>query len=523
MKSRQPARSFLILSTALLAVACGAADQRPSTRAVVLCTQALPSGLNPFVTQDVAAADLVSLLYTPLVRYDDSGGFAPYLAREWTWSADGREVTFVLRDDVTWHDGSPLTAEDVAWSIRTASDSTYAYLGPALDRVEEVTVPGDGSVRVRLAAPSLAGVEPFAGLPILPRHLLAEVPAADFARAPYHREPVGSGPYRFAGRLPDGSLRFERYDDFPGELGVPQIGRLFLRAVPEGINAQVGLTTGELDLCVAPAGVARALAEAPDIDMETVPPAAMVVIPLNTAKQPLGDSRVRRALSAALDRSEIAALISPVAEPARTFLPHGNPDVAPELAQPDADTALAAALLDSAGWNRIGPDGVRRNAAGEPLRFEFMGAQPSRELMTQIQAQLARVGAQADLRVMEASAYYGLIGDPERRPAAMMLGFVPDRVLNPDPWSQLHSEGESNLTGFRSAATDSLVSRLRVASDAEERRRIHTELQARLAEDVPMLYIAYIPRLMAVGSRVQNVRADLNGPFASIAGWRILD
>jgi peptide/nickel transport system substrate-binding protein len=250
-----------------------------------------------------------------------------------------------------------------------------------------------------------------------------------------------------------------------------------------------------------------------------VPPAGVYVLPLDTRKAPLNDARVRRALSAALDRATLAASLSPVIQPARTFLLSSSSWLDSTALQLDADTARAGAILDSAGW-RPGQDGIRRDAAGRPLRFALTGPQPFRNLLTVVQAQWRAVGIDVELQFLEGAAYIATIRDPNTRPAAMTLSFFPDRVMTPDPWEQLHSEGSSNLASYHNAAVDSMVAMLRTHVADAERAALYHALQRYVADDVPLVYLLHAPRLLAVSPELEGVRTDANGPFASATAWR---
>ena len=93
-----------------------AAEERVGGLAAV-CSQAAPESLNPFVSPDLGAGDMRLMLFTPLVLYGEDGAFRPYLATDWRWEDDGRRLILAIRGDVAWHDGTPLTTHDVAWTL----------------------------------------------------------------------------------------------------------------------------------------------------------------------------------------------------------------------------------------------------------------------------------------------------------------------------------------------------------------------------------------------------------------------
>ncbi len=526
-------RLNLWLLLAVLVTAVHGCGDRPAARApsdsssevrsggsAVICANSAIEGLNPFTSPDQGAVDLKPALFMTLARYGTAGQYEPLLATEWEWQDERRGVRFRIRPNVTWHDGTPVTAEDVAWTVRIAADPEYGYLSAGdFESLRDAVVGDSLTVDLSFAAPFAADLEPFVALPILPRHLLAQLTPADFQTADYHRTPVGSGPFRFSERRSDGTLVFERYPGYPEELGRPHLDRLIRRTVPEASTSLAELESGAVDLCITSSSVADRVAGSPRLQVHPLQPSLTHVLPLNTRQPPLDDARVRRAISAALQRSEIAAAVSTVARPATGPIPEASPWYEADIAQPDADSALAASLLDQAGWRRT--SGIRTNSRGEELAFTLAAPQGTESIVTVVQAHLRRVGIDVELRFMEWASYVGVIQDPDRRPAAMFLGFVPEKVYSPaaELYSQFHSSGYSNLSSYSVAEVDSLLDVLVRATNRQELSRGYREMQRRTAEDVAILYLVNDPRVIILGQRLQGVEADLNGPLALVTRW----
>jgi peptide/nickel transport system substrate-binding protein len=318
-----------------------------------------------------------------------------------------------------------------------------------------------------------------------------------------------------------GELVLERWDAFPAELGKAQLARLVFRTIPERSTQLIELGTGNVHACVLGASAADEVRSTAGLEALPVGPNSVQMLPLRNDQPPFDDARVRRALSAALDRGAIAGVLSSVASPAGNMLPRDNPYRDTALNQPDADPALAAALLDSAGWHRRGRDGIRVNDQGAPLTFRLVAPQAFQEPLTVIQAQLRNVGVDVRLELLEFATYVGLIEDPASRPPAMALVMAPSKVQYFDPFSELHSDGYSNYSLYRSSQVDSLVDVLRRTFDERQRGEIYRGLQQRVRDDVPTIYTVYVPRIIARGSRLQGVRPGLDGPFASVQEWRL--
>lgn len=521
------------VAVCLVAVACGQDEDEGTTGAdratapqpggtAVVCVQSQAKSLNPFVTpQDQRTLDLAPLLYTPLVQRDTAREITPHLARSWSWADERRRLRFDLREDVSWHDGSPVTARDVAWTIETATRPEYHPAAADFSSLESVTVADSSTVVVRFGEPFVAGLEPFTTLPVLPRHLLAEIAPEEFAGASYHREPVGSGPFRFIERRPDGSLVFERFDGFPDELGSVYLNRLVVRVIPEPRTMVTEFRVGGVDACITTNSAAGQLQKVQDLRIESLRPATVQYVALNTAGAPFRDVRVRRAFSAALDRSALASLISPLASPAASPLSPESPWWAPQFVQPDDDPGLADSLLTAAGWTRQGDGGVRSTSDGERLAFTMMAPPQGRDVLTVMQSQLEEVGADVELRFMEFAAYLGRIRNPETRPAAMALGLGKESFRRPNLRPTLHSESPDNFSGYGSARLDSLLTMAASAADSQSLQRAYRGIQREVSGEVPYVFTVYVPRGLAVGPRLRGAQPVLSTAFATVEEWWI--
>lgn len=515
---------------ALIAVACsgerGASDRgggptpmRGGTASVCLPTAS--GSLDPFVSPDQPSLELAALLYTPLVRYAADGSVKPYLARSWRWDAGHRELTFRLRTDVTWHDSTKVTATDVVFTVRRAADPAFGYPGSAdFADLDTVFAADSSTVVLRFERPYVLGLEPFTeGLPILPAHILSGMGPEAFSHARYHHAPVGSGPYRYASGSDADAITFARWNAFPAELGPVRLDRVVVRVVPDASTRAAELRTGGVDACVVPASQVEALRSIGGLRILAVPPELTQALILDTRQAPLRDVRVRRAISAALDRSELAALVSPVARPARGPLPLDHPYVDSGALQPDRDPALADSLLASAGWTSAGAGQARTRGAGRPLRLTLAAPTQFGDVVTVLQAQLARVGIQVEPRLMEFASLIGELQDPERTPPAVLLGFAPDHRLRPDFYTSLVTGGSTNTSGYSNAAVDSAAAALATATDSAEIAARYAVLQERVARDLPIVYTIRVPHVLAVGSRLRGVEAGGAGPFGSVASW----
>ena len=141
-------------------------------------------------------------LFTTLARYDSALAPEPYAARSWNFSADRRELTFHLVNGLRWHDGAATTSRDVAFTLLAARDprTGYARAGD-LATLDTVIAPDDSTAVLRFASPLPAFPLVLCELPVLPEHLLRDVPRSDMRRAPFNLAPIGNGPFKFVERV----------------------------------------------------------------------------------------------------------------------------------------------------------------------------------------------------------------------------------------------------------------------------------------------------------------------------------
>ena len=173
------------------------------------------------------------MLFTPIIRYDEDLQPQPHLAESWELS--DTSVTFTLREDVRWHDGRPVTAEDVKFTFDLAKNPETASLleSAYLNQVESATVVDPRTIRFDFAAPHAQALDGF-WWPPLPRHLLENVPPAELSQASFNQNPVGSGPFRFVSWDRNQQMTVEANDSFPEGLGGrPYLDRVVFRVIPD--------------------------------------------------------------------------------------------------------------------------------------------------------------------------------------------------------------------------------------------------------------------------------------------------
>ena len=524
--------AVLAPALALLAIGCGEGGGGGGGRAIVVGMRSdfSGSGFNPVTNTDLYTGEVINYaLFTPLVQYAADLSVRPYLAESWQEEGD-TAVVFALRRDVRWHDGRPVTAEDVKFTFDLAKDpGTASLLGQAfIADVASAEVVDSFTIRFRYARPHAQALEDFWWAPV-PKHLLEGIAPADLRNAPFNRNPVGSGPYRFVEWRANERLALEPNPQFPEALGGPATAPVVFRIVPEASTMLTELITGgvHVDIPVLPDQVER-IEEAQDARVFSYPGRTVYYIGWNNQRAPFDDARVRRALALAIDRRQIIdALLHGQGELAMTTIPPWHPVYPSELEPLEHSPEQAAALLDAAGWMDRNADGLRENAEGRPLRFTLLTSDDAlrRAVVEVLQSQLRRIGADVQIRVLE---FQTMLAQHRNRDFdAVFTNWVLDNFqVASSPYALFHSrEAEvplsSNRSGVRIPALDSLIERGRAATTREEQQRIWREFTEVLQREQPVTFMFWLNELAAARAAVGGVEMDPRGELLTIPEWTL--
>lgn len=546
MATRHHPRRWLLFAGIVLAIAAiaGAAAYRAlvddgepvSTAGGPTYTEAVTgtwTRVNPlYAAGNQADEDLVALVFAGLVRIGPNGDVQDDLAEFPSISEDGMTYTFRLKPGLRWHDGEPLTAQDVAFTVRyiqsPAFDGTPA-LADAWDGVE-VATPDLETVVFVLPAPSAPFLARTATLGILPQHLLADAAEAGLGGAAFNTAPIGAGPYRLE-QLTTGEAVLRAYEHY--HFGRPQVETIRLRYFDDTAAAEAALLDGSVDGLFLPEPPSEEFLAAADATGEIrairFNRTAHHMLYLNNDQAAFFlDPRVRRAIDLAIDRVQLAALVpGALAVPSSVPVPPGTWAYRAEYSHTTADLAAAAALLDAAGWQLNNTTGVRTRSGNE-FRFTLrVDNDPVRIAMaTSIAAQLEPLG----IRVTVASTTRTLLlrefMEPRRYDAAL-AGW--DQGPDPDPYAAWHSSqtgsGGLNFASFADLVVDTLIARARTEPDHDVRAELYRQFQEKWADLAPSVVLVYPQYLYLQHERVEGAGAAvLVAPahrFFDVYRWRV--
>jgi peptide/nickel transport system substrate-binding protein len=495
--------------------------QSPPTSTAAPSPTALPRGgnltvrlaedipaLRPWQPRSRGEEQVLSLLYSGLMQLDDRLRPQPDLAREWQASADGRVLTFTLNSDMAWHDGQPLNASDVKFTLdalRSLPMTSTALLAE-LHNIADVTAPTSSTVVLSLTeryAPLMA----YLTVPILPRHLLAE---SDIADLDFWDVPIGSGPFRLADRIPDQSIVFSGYEHFHG--GQPLLERVAFIVAPSPEVALSALSDEQLLLAEVPWSFERRISETLEkARLAHYPENGYYFLGFNLREgRPFADVRLRQALAQALDVPRLVEAVTkgqgmPIASSA-------VPGSWADLTQPadTADLEAARNLLEEAGWTLPAGSTIRQNEGVTLTAQLFVRGDDERRVAAaeRIAETAASIGMQLDVQLADfettllskyappydfdllLGSWLNGAGDPD------FADFV---YYDPDDFALFHSsqinQGPAderitrNFVAFDDSAYDNQAQAARQLYDLEARVAAYRQTQDRVTEQLPYLYL----------------------------------
>lgn len=505
----------------------GAGADCPADNEIEIGTNGDARNINPILAVDLDGGWRTDLMFDPLVLVDpESLEPIPWLAESWEISEDNRTYTFTLREDAVFHDGEPVTATDVEFTVLAMLSEGYQgpfqadwerlegaadVIGGTADSLDGLNVVDDYTIEFTLS-------EPYAGfltvmarqLKAMPAHLLENegdlTEASDFSL-----NPVGSGQYIFESWAKGNEFVAVANPDHWG--GAPCMQRITQTIIPDMNTLVAALESGEIDATIVPPPSSlERLGEMDSLAVFELPPKTPEGIHFNLQEAPFDDPMVRRAIAMAIDYQTFGREFMGYQEPLPSafFSPASwayNDEFQPPAYDPDA----AADLLAEAGF-----------PGGEGLTVQLRtnaGNQFREQELTFIQDQLAAIGVESEILAEEWGLFITAVGDGDFQVAAVNAG---DNAGVPDPTAieeVYRTGGAANYTGYSNPEVDRLLDEASSLVDIEERKPLYAEVQRILAEDLPFLPGFWYPNLFAVRSDIQGVDPSVIGAYWNIADW----
>ncbi|MFD2328707.1 ABC transporter substrate-binding protein [Cohnella sp. GCM10020058] len=453
-----------------------------------------PIVLNPNYAGDRVSLTIDQALYAPLFQVNN-GKKTFYLADSLDLSEDKLTYTLKLKSGLTWHDGQPLTADDVVFTIdKILDESQNSFLrGNFIIGGKPVQAAKVDDTTVQLKLPQVApGFEAtLVQVFPIPKHIFEN--EANIEKSDKNKSPVGSGAFKFKEYKTGEYLTLERFDGYFG--GKPHLDSITYRIAKDTNAANLALQNGEINVkYLDPQDVSTIQATGNfDILPYSEGRLAYMMFNQNSDTGVLNKKEVREAIAYALNREEliqVAYTSAEYADPARSFL---TPDVlyqTNDVPTYDNDVAKAKELLKTAGVSNL------------KLRFIVQSGNKVQEAISlYVQQKLKDAGITVELNSMDSSAWVAKFIDPKATDYELAItGYI--MGFDPDAYSMLFtSDGSSNYSHYSNPEVDALFKQGAGEGDAAKREEIYKNAQKIVAEDAAIYPIAYTKTIVAVDKR----------------------
>lgn len=454
------------------------------------------TSMDPHVGKEIAAVVVTNNIFATLLAKDENGQIIPYVAESWE-QVDDVTIDFKIRQDITFHDGSKLTAEDVAYSLNRAIESAYvAYI---IDYAKNAEVLDEYTVRLNLKAPFLGALVnltvPFTA--IVPKAVVESDPDG------FLEHPIGCGPYEFVEWSHGNYCKLKAYDNY--FLGKAKTENITFRIIPEAAQRTIALENGEVDLVYDFAVNDIPIVEENDnLQLYQNESVTTWYLALNTQDPVLSDVRVRQAIAKSINVQEIIdSVLYGAGTPANSLIPPsviGYPGE--DMPYYEQDIEGAKALLAEAGY-----------ANGLELELAVMEDVTRVAACQVIQNQLSKAGITLKLNVCDGSTYTFRANDGEFQ---MMFFFWICAAGHGDyqQYSLLHSTQQGaagNRSFYSNSEADEYIMNARQTMDEEVARENYRKLEAIVDEEVPCVELLYTTLNVGASKNVVDFQMDRAG------------
>ena len=293
-------KRLALLAAACLCMAVSMTSFAADKSDIVVAVDADVDTLHPTDFSTTVERGVLNQIYDTLLYYSPDGTKdpEPRIAESYEISDDGLDYTFHLRDDVTFHDGTPVTADDVVFSIELYKASEYQ--GSQISMLSSVEATDEHTVVCHLDAPYSPFLQGICS-PMIASKAYYESSEDDFVN-----NPIGTGPYKFVSRAKGSNIKLEANEDY--YRGAPEIKEVTFEVIPDSSTKAIALQTGEVNFAEIDSATKPQLEANPAITIAEVPTSAFSYIAMNTEKEPFNDVKVRQAINYAIDRDNLVAV-----------------------------------------------------------------------------------------------------------------------------------------------------------------------------------------------------------------------
>lgn len=497
-----------------------------------------PGGIfTPFFNTSGYDGNIQSVMFPPLVEINATGEPIPGLAEDWDISEDGLTYTYNLREGLLFDDGTPLTAEDVEFTLTLLHDPSYPgstditeakvvggldYKNGDAENVSGIRVIDEKTIEVTTEEVNARSLRLLGGQ-VLQKDYYGkgyEKGNLDYL-SELHLKPVGAGPFRFVEYLPGQEIRFEANEHFYD--GKPEVAHFIYKTL-EG-DSQQFFQTGELDYSSLAANQDNYefLQASEFADTNIYTSSAYGYMSFNHEKELFKDPKVRQAFTIGLDRQTIIdAYYQGYAQVANVPVSPTSWAYTDEVGSTEYDPEQAKQLLEEAGWS-AGSDGIREKDGEKLVVYYFTSAGGLGDVLIPIAKEnYKELGIDLQVEQMDFNALLARVDKGDHDLASFSTTMLADPY---DGVANFHSKSPSTtFKGFGSDEIDGLIDATVATNDVDERKEAFENLYKALEEDPPVILMSYTKVLSGTNARVEGFEPNgYRGISSSLKDLKIVD
>ncbi len=502
-----------------------------------------PHYINPLLSQNNDVdRDLVSLVYSGLMKYNEEGKLVPDLAKSYEISSDGLNYTIYLKENAKWQDGAPVTADDVVFTIQTAQNPDYGSLQRINWQGVDVEAADSHTVILKLKNKYAQFLNNLT-LNIIPQHIWQNIKPVNFALSDFNLKPIGSGPYKFKKLKKDDTGKITSYElgsnknFYSGQSYIDSIELKFYSSEDEMID-EYNKNSIE-SMAFVSANNLKKVRFQKRLNIEELKLPRYFGVFFNQNEAPiLTDKNIRLALSYATDKKDIVnKILDGKGLETNSPIIGGVLDIADDFKKYDYDPEKAKKILADAGWSNPDSKGVLTKTAKAKSKKE----KPATEKLTLrlttstwpelnnvakiLKEEWAKIGIELTIEALPTQELQQTIKD--RGYQTLLFGEILN--IDPDPFSLWHSSQKRdpglNLALYDNKSADSLLEKARQTLNPLERIKQYQDFQKLVVEDVPAIFLynplyiyAQTNNIKGFDSKIISMPSDR---FSNIEKWYI--
>lgn len=515
---------------------------------IIYAINTTPTGIfNPLIANTSYDVAVTGLVYDSLLAYDEGYNLEKRMAKDYEISDDKLSLTFTIKDNIKWHDGTPFTLEDIYFTMASAASEKYEgglynsvkrikgvedYKTGKSDKISGIEILDANNIKFTLEEPYALALEGIGGMQIIPKHIWEKIQVQDWKESnEVLTNPIGTGPFKLTKFDNGQAVYFEKFDDF--YLGEPKTAKLIFKVVnPETVQGE--LKNGTVDIADISTFKND---EVKDVEKEgfnvlKYPHSQVYYMGINLRQERFKDARVRQALMYGINREQAltqladgnGVLINIPMMPTSWAYPAKG-----EINEYEYNVEKAKELLKEAGWEDRDNDGIVENAKGEKLAIKLHSpsdqpAQQQRAVL--IQSNLKDIGIEVEILSMEFSTLMQeVVGDHEYDVYLM----ANTMRIDPDPLPNWHSSAVSdeknnfawNISAYKNPEVDKIMEDAVKIYDQEERKALYLQYAKIMNHDVPWVTFFAPNTIKATNPKLKNYSPNTKLDFIRVEDWVI--